>query len=333
MQLAQLGELGLIRRLEAALQGQVAGRSILGVGDDAAAFPPPHTWVLATTDSLVEGADFHLGQVSWADLGWKSLAVNLSDIAAMGGVPQYALVALCLPASVEVSAVDALYQGMLEAARSFGVTIVGGDLSASTQVVITVTLLGSQPEGWDGYDGLMRRDGAQPGQQVAVTGALGASAAGLRMLTRGERFDAETEALLRRSHFRPLPRIAEGQALLRAGVRCAIDVSDGLLRDLGHLGHASGVDVVIQADLLPVSEAVRRAYPQGWRELALAGGEDFELLCAAPSTALERARRQMDTPLTVIGHVTGPGSGRITVLDAESREFHLESAGWDHFRS
>lgn len=333
MQVARLGELGLIRRLESTLKGQALPADVLGIGDDAAAFPPPAGLVLATTDSLIEGYDFRLAQISWEDLGWKSLAVNISDIAAMGGVPQYALVSLGLPPSVEVEQVDALYHGMLEAGRAYNVAILGGDLSGAPQVGITVMLLGTQPEGWSGPDALLRRKAARPGQQIAVTGALGASAAGLRMLSRGDRFDPETERLLRSAHFRPVPRVAEGQALLRAGVRCGIDVSDGLLRDLGHICYASGVDAVVQADQVPVLDPVRRAYPQGWLELALAGGEDFELICAGTPAALERAQRDMRTPLTVVGHISGPGSGRVTVLDAEGRELHLDRTGWDHFLS
>jgi thiamine-monophosphate kinase len=333
MEIAQIGELGLIRRLEDALRGQALEPGVLGIGDDAAAFPALRSLMLATTDSLVEGYDFRLGQISWADLGWKALAVNLSDIAAMGGEPRYALVALAMPATVQVADIDALYQGMLQAARSYGVAILGGDLSGAPQVSITITLLGCQPEGWSGSDALLRRNRARPGQQVAVTGSLGTSAAGQRMLSRSERFDAETEATLRAAHFRPRPRVAEGRALLRAGIRCAIDISDGLLRDLGHICFASGVDAVVQADQLPVAAAVRRAYPQGWLSLALAGGEDFELLCTGAQAAVERATQQMETPLTVVGRIVGPGTGRVTVLDAEGRELHFERTGWDHFLS
>ena len=332
MQIAQLGELGLIHRLEQLLgQEQTLAPGVIGIGDDTAVIPPPSTLLLATTDSLFEGVDFRLDQISWHDLGWKALAVNLSDIAAMGGVPQYALVALGLPASVDVAAIDDLYRGMLEIGRAYDAAIVGGDLSAAPQVSISVTVLGSQPEGWGGADGLLRRNAAVPGHQIAVTGALGGSAAGLRMLQKGERFGPEVEAGLRSAHFRPRPRVAEGQALLRAGVRCAIDVSDGLLRDLGHICRASGVDAVVEAARVPASAAATAAYGQEAMRLALTGGEDFELLCCGTAVALERARRQMDVPLTVVGQVTGPGPGRVTVRDAEGRELHLEQSGWDHF--
>ena len=191
--------------------------------------------LLATTDTLVEGVHFLPEFAPWADVGWKALAVNVSDIAAMGGEPLFALVTLALPPESEVAFAEELYGGLMECAREYGVTVAGGDIVRAPQVSVTIALIG-RAQMREGEPLLMRRDGAKAGDVIAVTGTLGDSAAGLWRLRKG----ATEEDALVRAHLRPLPRLAEAQEAARAGIVCAIDVSDGLMQDLGHICEMSG---------------------------------------------------------------------------------------------
>ncbi|MDO8612946.1 MAG: thiamine-phosphate kinase, partial [Dehalococcoidia bacterium] len=201
MKVSDLGEFGLIERLAKAAGAEQPESLIVGIGDDAAAWRLNDAVMLATTDTLVEGVHFLPGRTPWADLGWKALAVNVSDIAAMGGLPQYALVTLALPPQTAVPDVDALYDGLRECAREYGVAIAGGDVVRAPQVAITVALLGQAEVDGGGRPRLMRRDAARAGYAIAVTGTLGDSAAGLRRLKDG----APADDPLVRAHLRPRP--------------------------------------------------------------------------------------------------------------------------------
>ena len=282
MKVSELGEFGLLELLakiaSSAEDKQVASwqQLITGIGDDAAAWQGDTATQLATVDSLIQDVHFSLGITPWEDLGWKALAVNLSDIAAMGGAARYALVSLALPNDTEVDDVTALYQGMIDLARESGVAIVGGDISNAPLVIITITVLGIARN-----NHVLTRTAAMPGEQVAVTGHLGAAAAGLEMLTRQLRFDGEASNSLRNAFLHPYPRIAEGQLLVEQGVRAAIDISDGLIADLAHICHQSQVGARVEIDRVPIHPAAKANFGDRSRELALSGGEDYELLFTA----------------------------------------------------
>lgn len=331
MKVSEIGEFGLIELLaKAVAQAGLATSPALaiGIGDDAAAWRPDGSLELATTDILVEGIDFITDIVTWEELGWKALAVNLSDIAAMGGIPQYCLVTIGLPADTEVESVARLYQGTIDIARRFGTSIIGGDVTLAPLIMLSLTVIGKGTE-----QGVLTRSAARPGDLVAVTGYLGSSAAGLRALTSSLALDYETTLFLRQAHFRPQPRIAEGQMLVKNDVKAAIDISDGLIADLTHICQASRVGARVWADKLPIHPLVRAAFQDEAVGLALGGGEDFELLFTAPAEVMEKVRALLSTPVTVLGEIIAEKPGEVTVLDAQGQTLNLEEKGWDHFRT
>ncbi len=319
MKVSDLGEFGLLERLQTLVPG---GQGVLlGIGDDAAVLQGS-ALELATTDSLVEGTHFNLETASPHDLGWKALAVNISDIAAMGGVPRYALVSLSLPPTCEVDWVLGVYQGLLEGTKAYQVAIVGGDLHTAPLIAINVSLLGClQGEAY------LSRSASRAGDLIGVTGNLGGAAGGLRMLKQGLKFNKEVEAYLRRAHLRPSPRVKEGQELLRLGVRAAIDISDGLIADLGHLCQMSGVGARVVADRVPIHPLLHQAFGAEARELALGGGEDYELLFTCPPPLMEKVRESLD--ITVLGEMIE--GEMVEVVDREGRPLPLRKAGWEHF--
>ena len=326
MKLSELGEFGLIELLAGVVGAPRNEDVVVGIGDDAACWRVEDGLQLATTDSLVEDVHFSLGTTSWRDLGWKSMAVNLSDIAAMGGTPQFALVSLGLPADTDVADVEGLYRGMAELTRVLNVDIVGGDVVKAPLVMITVALTGIGREGQ-----ILTRDAAAPGQLVAVTGNLGASAAGRAVLHNRIEMDEDTSAVLREAHFKPNPRVAEGQALARCGVKAAIDISDGLVSDLGKLCKSSGVGAKISLPQVPVHPLVAESFGSDAMRFALSGGEDYELLFTASPDTIDRVREGMLCPVTVIGDITAePG---VKVIDGASNEVEIDAGGWDHFVS
>ncbi len=329
-----MGEFGLINLLAKMVDSSQDKKFaswqqlITGIGDDAAAWQGDTSTQLATVDSLIQDVHFSLGIVSWEDLGWRAMAANLSDIAAMGGIPKYALVSLALPGHTEVDDVTALYQGMIGLAQQFEVAIVGGDISRAPLVAITITILGST--GSRGNQ-VLTRSAAVPGEQIAVTGYLGAAAAGLEMLTRGLQFDSRATACLKRGFLRPYPRIAEGRLLVEHGVKTAIDISDGLISDLNHVCEASQVGARIEIDRVPVEPAVVTSFGDKSLELALSGGEDYELLFIGSPNVINKVKKVASCPITVIGEVVADKEGGVVLLDSKGSPFHLNKAGWDHF--
>jgi thiamine-monophosphate kinase len=338
MRVRQLGELGLIHQIRESGSGRPTPGVRTGIGDDAAVLDlTPGAALLATTDLLIEGVHFRRASASPRDIGWKAMAVNLSDIAAMGGVPRWALVALALPASAEAGDVDAFYAGMRDAGEPHDVVIVGGDTSASLEGwVITVTLLGE-------HTGTPRlRSMARPGDAVAVTGALGHSAAGLAALARGPEHPRSGEpavlAKVATAHLRPTPRVTEGRWLAtQPAVHALMDTSDGLATDLAHICRESHVAARVALDRLPMSSAVLEAArllganPIEW---ATGGGEDYELLLTCDRDAAldlaEGLRSATGTSLTVIGEITSGAPG-VTWVDARGEVVPVR-AGYEHFR-
>jgi thiamine-monophosphate kinase len=326
--LRELGEFGLIKR--------IAGRVIckdgvsVGIGDDAAAVSPTSGCLtLVTSDMLVEGVHFDLSLCDASTLGRKSLAVNLSDIAAMGARPRHFLLSLAVPPALTVEYLDRFIAGMLEWAAEFDVALIGGDTCSSRDgLVISVTAMGEQQP-----EKVVRRGGAAPGDLIWVTGTLGDAALGLELLRRGER---KGEAVAR--HLDPTPRVREGLALAEAGLPTAmIDVSDGLLADLGHILEQSGVGARLKLTQLPLSPSFQRSAPVIIPDpfvFPLAGGEDYELLFTTPTSreaAVKAALKDCEVQASVIGEITG--DGELTVLDADGRNYPVTARGYNHFSS
>jgi thiamine-monophosphate kinase len=330
------GELELIRLIRRTVERGPAERVETGIGDDTAVLLPlPGARLLATTDLIVEDVHFRRAWASPFDIGWKAMAVNLSDIAGKGGQPLWALVALALPAPADPAEVEALYEGMRRAAAPHGVAIVGGDTSTSPGGwFVNVTLLGE-------HEGKPRlRSGAAPGDAVAVTGTLGRSAAGLAALEAGRaRLDAVRPAMLETvtaAHLRPTARVAEGRWLgAAAGVHAMMDCSDGLATDLAHICRASGVGARVALSRLPVDPAAREvAGALGTDALtwATSGGEDFELLLTCERTSVDALRdglrRATGTALTVVGEIEAVEAG-VTFLDAAGEPVTV-APGYEH---
>jgi thiamine-monophosphate kinase len=327
VQVSELGEFGLIERLVSAVWADAPADLILGSGDDAAAWRAGDQVLLATTDTLVEGVHFLPEFAPWADVGWKALAVNVSDIAAMGGEPLFALATLALPSQTDVAAADDIYAGLAECAGQFGVAIVGGDVVRAPQVSLTIALIGrAQMEGTKPL--LMRRDRARAGDVIAVTGTMGDAAAGLWRLRKAA---ARDEPLVQ-AQLHPVPPLETAQGAARAGIECAIDVSDGLLQDLGHICRRSGLGAAVEADSIPVSEDLRSAYPEDALALACTGGEDYELLLTGAQDAIERLCANAATPITLVGRMVEAEEHVPKLLDASGDEIASPSAGWDHLR-
>ena len=294
-----LGEFELIAALASRLDAPPDG---IGIGDDAATWhPTPGTVAVATTDVLVEGIHFRLDWTTPRDLGWKALAVNLSDVAAMGGRPRHALVSLAMAPDRFETAL-AIYDGLGACARASGTYVVGGDTVRTTgPLVLNVAVYGEAHP-----DRLLRRGGARPGDLLCVTGTVGTSAAGLHLLLGEATVDDETAAPLLAAHHRPQARLHAGPTLAALGVRGGIDVSDGVASEAGHLARASGVAIVVDVAALPVHPMAVAAFGvDRARHLALTGGEDYELLVTLPPELFDVARESVasETTLTVIGRV------------------------------
>jgi thiamine-monophosphate kinase len=316
----EVGEHGFLAAL---LPRLLNGRGVVvGPGHDCAVVRCGGSPWLVTIDSLVEGAHFRNHWLSPYQLGRKSFLINASDIAAMGGRPRFCVVNLGAPAGYRVGDLTRLQAGIVDAAAQFGALVVGGNLSSSRQLTVTLTLLGEAPTR------LCTRRGARPGDRIYVTGRVGDAALAVRLWRRGQ---TPPQALIRRFG-EPQPRLAAGRLLVDRGLATAmIDVSDGIVQDLGHLCAASGVGARLEARAVPVSAAYRAALGAD-RRLALTGGEDYELLCTVAThniKRLERAKARLGCPLRCIGEIVR-GHG-VRVVDAGGAELRLGKGGFDHF--
>ena len=332
-----MGEFGLIDLLKGMLAEQRPKpearspqdfRLLVDIGDDAAAWRHGGGTELYTTDTMVEGVHFTQQTLSWYDVGWKVIAANASDIAAMGGLPAYALVTLGLPEETEVESIKYLYSGVIDLANLQGITIAGGDVVRSPVVFVTLGLTGIAE-----HECLLRST-ARAGDRIAVTGYVGSSAGGLRVLQGDTSNGGDLEEYLREAHRRPVPCVKEGLALSSGGVRTAIDISDGLVDDLSKLCLASGVAAEIDVRKIPVHPALMKLFPEEHMDLALNGGEDYQLLFTAPSELLEKVLVELPAPAAVIGEIVRGEAGRVTVVDSDTgEELSLPQKGWDHFGS
>jgi thiamine-monophosphate kinase len=326
----KIGEFGLIEKI--ARSAAVSDPQVVkAIGDDAAVVSLGRTaCLLITTDILKEGIHFKKEFSSPFVLGKKCLAVNVSDIAAMGGIPQYYFVSIAIPPGTPYGFIRELYRGMNAQARRFGVQLLGGDTTASQDsLFISITLLGRAQKRH-----VLYRHGASPGDLIFVTGTLGDSALGLMLLEKG--LGSHRDGLVKR-HIDPQPRIEAGQALARSRAASAMmDISDGLAGDLGHIMKQSRVGARIFLDRLPLSAAYRKQCIQLSADMylpALSGGEDYELLFTAPLRNEKRIlllARKLGLPMTCIGTITDKRPG-LVVVDACGKRSRLRQSGFRHF--
>ncbi len=341
MFVSELGEFELIDRLESSVRSRndaqidllrkLGVRVDVGIGDDAAAWSYAECKVVGTTDAMVENVHFIVGKVPWRELGWKALASNLSDVGAMGCSPTLALVTLGLRGDLPVAGLVEMYAGMMDVLELTGGALIGGDVVRSDTFFVSVSLEGFAESGAK----VLRRDCAEAGDAIAVTGSLGSSAGGLRLVLEeglSDRVSPAARCHLHTAHNRPVPRVAEGLAIRRLGVRCAMDVSDGLTADLSKVCAASGLAARIHASKIPADPHLKSAFPLDWLQMALGGGEDYELLFCASDSITERVTDELGSSVSVIGRMVDASPG-VTVVSDDGTEVNVGSAGWDHFSS
>ncbi|HLX11696.1 MAG TPA: thiamine-phosphate kinase [Bacteroidota bacterium] len=345
--ISTLGEIGLIERVRQIVDIRVDDatiheRLILGISDDTAVFrPDPGKVMLLTTDSFIEGVHFDLTFTSLRHLGWKAMAANLSDIAAMGGSPRYAVVSLSLPKKVSIEMVDEFYAGAIAACKRYSFLIVGGDMSASMgNIAITVALTGEAKE-----EQVLYRKTAKPGDLLCVSGHLGASHAGLKVLQREKQryHDApdpatfkpnlEQYTLALEKHLMPKPRF-DISALLagRVTTHAAIDISDGLASEVHRICTASGVGAKVYEHNIPLDSVTRNIaieFSESPTDYALFGGEEYELLFTMEDAEFEKLE-SLTSDATIIGRITEQSEG-IRLVKESGEEEELKAIGWRHF--
>jgi len=330
MKLKDIGEFGFIDRIQP--ETLTSPENVIkGIGDDCSVCRATRNRViLLTTDMLVEGVHFQLASIPPYKLGRKSIAVNLSDIAAMGGTPKEALVSIAIPDTVPVDTLDVVYEGMKSMAREFDVNLVGGDTTASPlHLVINVALVGEARE-----EEVLYRSGAKQKDVVFLTGPVGASAAGLDSLLATRSFEGQ-DALVD-AHFDPHPHVRAGQIIAGLGVaHSLIDVSDGLAGDLGHICTESRVGAIIKEDKIPTTElfcAYCERFELDPTRLATHVGEDYVLLGTVPEKAagkLGKALESAGCEFFPIGRIVKEPGVRLLTPDGSTRA--IEPAGWNHF--
>ena len=321
---SDVGEWALLDAIRAHLPGPPGGQ--IWSGDDAAVLPGSAAPLVFTTDVLVAGVDFDLAYGSGRAVGVKALAANASDVAAMGGRPRAAVASLIVPADTTAATIEDIAAGLASASSRLDVDVVGGDISEGRDLALAIAMTGFLP------GRAVTRAGARPGDALCVTGSLGGAAAGLLLLRAGGDGSVSAAAgRLASRQLEPSPRVEEGIALASLGATAMIDVSDGLLADLGHLLDASKVGCDVDDSAVPVDTDISSAgLPEGSPEplrFALAGGEDFELLVTLPQEEVEEAAAELEVGLSVIGRITETGR----LLGGRSLE-SWDLSGWEHLR-
>jgi thiamine-monophosphate kinase len=325
---SDIGEHALIERIANRLHQDAAPG---GPGDDAAVLPPTEGPLVFTTDVLVENVDFDFAYCSGADVGWKAIAANASDVAAMGGAPRWAVAAVCMRHDTAVALIDDLLDGMVAASGRWGIGLVGGDVSSAPALSVAVSMIGVS-----GGRGPVLRSGATPGDRICVTGSLGGAAAGLAVLRGGLERDGVVGRLAAR-HLRPVARVEEGHAVGEIGPTAMIDISDGLAVDLGHIVDSSGVGCAVELDRIPVDPDLHElksklgADAPDPIETAVLGGEDFELLFTIAEERTGQARDALEragSEMTDIGAII---EGERTIGERSLEEWR--KLGWEHLRA
>jgi thiamine-monophosphate kinase len=331
MRIEQLGEFTLIDMIKQDTINK-ADCVVIGIGDDAAVVKTtPEHLQLVTTDMLVEKVHFDLKTTSGWQLGYKAIGVNLSDIAAMGGVPRHVVISIGMPKEMTVGFVVSLYDGMKEICREFDVNIVGGDTVASPHgLVINVTVIGEVEPAL-----LQRRSGAKVGQLVVVTGDLGDSGCGLDFLMKGDWQECAFALPLVTKHLTPQPQVVAGPLLAKLGSTSMNDISDGLASEINEIASASQVGMRIYGDEIPFSEELvegARWLGKSALEYALYGGEDYQLVFTIdPEQFKLIAQVDMKIRLTVVGEVTEQSQG-VLLVAGDGSTCALKAKGYNHFR-
>ena len=329
MKLKQTGEFGLIDLIRRKFPAKDKNL-VLGIGDDAAVIKiTPKRYLIFTTDALREGVHFDLNYYSYQEVGWKAMAANLSDVAAMGGIPTFGLISLGLPKNKKTEDVLKIYKGMNDLAKKYGCKLCGGDLFLSPEIVISVTLLGeTEPEF------LVKRSGARPGDLICVTGDLGQSQAGLELLKTKK--TSKPDWL--RKHLKPLPRINEARKLVQTlDVTSMIDISDGFGSDLYHIAEESKVgalvfegEIPISASLLKMTKVLRKSP----LDLALSSGEEYELLFTIRNGQKEKLKhlrkKAPGLKVTIVGEIKDRKEG-LKILGSKGKLKNLKRSGYSHF--
>jgi len=334
MTLKSIGEFGFIKKISRGCLIR-PDHIIKSIGDDAAAFTiEPGLVSLITTDLLVERIHFLRKSISGFDLGYKSLAVNLSDIAAMGGNAREAFISIAIPENCPLEYLEALYDGIKSLAARFDVNILGGDTTSSKEdLIINIAVQGTVDRAQ-----MLCRDAACPGDIIVSSGYLGDSRAGLHLILNNLPTDTGDFQALYRAHVLPEPHLDEGLFLAsQSGTHAGIDSSDGLSSDLGHIAEESQVGATLYSDKIPVSEALIKfcgKFDFDPVEYALSGGEDYTLLCTiAPESAEETAAKfqaEFKRPLFLIGEIIDKSGLTMTYPDGSSKPIAL--TGWNHFK-
>ncbi len=348
-EISAIGEFGLIDRIKKIVDFQVDDASlrdnlILGISDDAAVYrPTPGKVQLLTSDAFIEGIHFDLSFNSFKHLGWKTIIANISDIAAMGGVPRYATITLSIPKKISVEMVDEFYQGVAFACKKYSCLVVGGDTTTSmANMTISVAMLGEANE----KDVKYRKD-AKPGEYICVTGHLGASLAGLKILKREkERFAKSTasgefkpnlepyiEAI--EKHLMPKPRLDLSRILIeKVKIGALIDISDGLASEIHHICNNSSVGASIYEHNIPLqstTQLIAKEFSESPTDYALYGGEDYELLFTISDEEYEKLDK-LTNDVTIIGRITERDKG-IELIREQGEHEPLSFAGYNHFRN
>lgn len=337
MLVRDIGEFGVIERLNGLVVQRGAGNEavrgfplLVDTGDDTAVWQSGKGRELFTTDTVVDGIHFTQETTPWRDLGWKAIAANISDIASMGGLPTYALITLGLPRETSVGDIEEMYRGMLEIGEEYGMAIVGGDIVGSPVLFVTTALTGVTHA-----DPLLRSN-ARPGDRVAVSGFVGSSGGGLKLMLESPGATGEAADYLRSAHRRPNPAVSQGRMLSEAGIGAAMDVSDGLADDLSKLCAASGVMARIHAADVPVHPSLRQMFPDRCLELALGGGEDYVLLFTGPASIVDPLIPGLGEGGAVIGSIEpvkeDSQAGKVILVGESGDEMPLPGSGWDHLQ-
>lgn len=313
----------------------------IGIGDDCAVYSgPAGVYQLISTDALIENVHFRLPTTSPELLGRKALAVNISDIAAMGGTPHLALVTLGIPKTLPVKFLDGLYRGINAICQEHKIEIAGGDTTASpSHLFISITIFGETAKSQ-----LVTRSGARPGDKIFVTGTPGESALGLKLLSSPRKQwkgDKKLQKKMIQAHLDPVPRLKESRQLMnsKAGITSMIDISDGLAQDLLHICKAGKVGAVLREEWLPRSPELERLTSLNKLEIMdyiMAGGEDYELLFTLKSEDVRKITsrfKNTKTPVTQIGEVTAHPQ-KVILLTIDGKSIPLKKlSGFDHFKS
>ncbi|MBI3752520.1 MAG: thiamine-phosphate kinase [Deltaproteobacteria bacterium] len=336
MQIKELGELGLIKKLAKEFSSNHP-RVIKGIGDDCAVTVQDEAkYLLSTTDTLVEDIHFSLKYTPPYNLGKKAVSISLSDIAAMGGTPMFLLTSIILPAATSTDFINFLYKGIKEKADESGAALIGGNTSSSPgKIIISTTMLGEVPK-----DQLLLRKGASAGDMIYVTGLLGDSSLGLKIWKQKGNTPI-TDPFLKDAmlaHIDPAPRVREGRTIAEKKLATAmIDISDGLISDLRHVAEESGVGARVWLKKIPISIGLKRwvvDHPQDIA-FALSGGEDYELLFTVSkenSRRIDAVSRELNIPITYIGEIVSKEEG-LAVLDEKNEPFPLTAEGFEHFKN